>query len=216
MKRPKCEANATNDLVPTRQSLLSRLKDWSDKDSWYVFFETYWRLIYTAAREAGLGDAEAQDVVQETVISVSRNIPEFKYDPAKGSFKGWLLRLTSWRITDHLRKQQRELRYIAVRDKTGLTGTDEIERVPDPVHPKLESIWNEEWERNLMEAAIERVKKKVDLKAFQAFDLYVLRDWPVSQVAKALKVNRGQVYLTKHRINRLIRKEIQGLIEKPL
>src|SRR5258706_14947787 len=87
-----------NELIPTRQSLLSRLKDWKDEESWRVFFDTYWKLIYGAAMKAGLSDAEAQDVVQETVISVLKSMPGFEYNTEKGSFKSWLLRLTNWRI----------------------------------------------------------------------------------------------------------------------
>src|SRR5579884_3179208 len=94
------QVREVGELIPTRQSLLSRLKDWDDNESWRVFFDTYWRLIYNAAMKAGLTDAEAQDAVQETVISVMKSISSFKYDPAKGSFKTWLLRLTQWRILD--------------------------------------------------------------------------------------------------------------------
>src|SRR5271170_4723 len=86
-----------NDLIPTRQSLLTRLKNWNDEEGWKDFFETYWRLIYNAAMKAGLSDAEAQDVVQETVISVFKSTPNFAYDKTLGSFKGWLLQLTRWR-----------------------------------------------------------------------------------------------------------------------
>ncbi len=57
--------NDTNEFIPTRDSLLSRLKDWNDRDSWKEFFETYWKLIYRTALQAGLNEAEAQDVVQE-------------------------------------------------------------------------------------------------------------------------------------------------------
>src|SRR5689334_22820527 len=92
-------------LIPTRRSLLSRLKNWDDRESWNAFFETYWKLIYYAAQQAGLSEADCEDVVQETVISVCRKIPEFKYDPKLGSFKSWLLNLTYWRIRDQYRKQ---------------------------------------------------------------------------------------------------------------
>src|SRR5882757_9651668 len=99
--------NVASELIPTRQSLLSRLKDWSDQESWRVFFETYWKLIYNAAIKAGLTDSEAQDVVQETVISVMKTMPRFQYDPQKGSFKAWLLRLASWRVVDQFRRRHR-------------------------------------------------------------------------------------------------------------
>ena len=77
-------------LIATRRSLVERLADWGDRLRWQEFFDTYWKLIYSAARQSGLTDVEAQEVVQETVITVARNIDKLKYDPAIGSFKGWL------------------------------------------------------------------------------------------------------------------------------
>lgn len=96
---------AQTDLYPTRYSLLSRLQDWDDQDSWRDFFETYWRLIYSVAIKSGLSDAEAQDVVQETVVCVAKDIAKFKRDRERGSFRGWLRNLTRWRINDQLRKR---------------------------------------------------------------------------------------------------------------
>src|SRR2546430_16687758 len=97
--------NAEDELIPTRASLLGRLKDWKDEASWKVFFETYWKLIYNAAIKAGLTDAEDQDVVQETVISVSKSMASFEYDAAGCSFKNWLLKLTALGILDHKRRE---------------------------------------------------------------------------------------------------------------
>lgn len=199
--------NRIDDPIPTRQSLLGRLANWSDQESWRVFFDTYWKLIYGAATRAGLTDAESQDVVQETVISVLKGMPNFKYDSTKGSFKGWLLRLTSWRITDQLRKRQRRIRDQEHAGDTS-TGTITIEQVADPVGLKLEATWDEEWEKNLLDAAVERVKKKVDPEHYQVFDLYAIKQWPVTKVAKTMRVNSGKVYLIKHRISRLIKKEV--------
>ena len=65
-----------------------------------------------------------------------------------------------------------------------------------------------------MEAAVERVKRKVDPKQYQAFDLCVVKAWSPARVARALKVNRGWVYLVKHRINNMIKKEIAHLQAK--
>ena len=87
--------NNSPDWLPTRRSLL---KDWDDQESWQVFFDDYWKLIYSLAIKAGLNDAEAQDVVQETVLSVCRQMPDFKYDPGIGSFKSWLSLICRRRI----------------------------------------------------------------------------------------------------------------------
>lgn len=207
--------NEVDELIPTRQSLLSRLQDWNNQEGWKVFFETYWKLIYNAAIKAGLTDAEAQDVVQETVISVLKSMPTFEYDVEKGSFKAWLLRLTSWRIADQFRKRQPGIERQSPEPRTS-TRTATVERVADPAGLKLEATWNEEWDKNLLEAAIERVKRKVDPAHYQIFDLHVFKEWSVSRVAQTLRVNPGRVYLTKHRIGNLIKKEIAYLRTKPI
>jgi RNA polymerase sigma factor (sigma-70 family) len=205
------ETNVFDELIPTRKSLLSRLKNWGDQDGWKVFFDTYWRLIYRAGRKAGLSDAEAQDAVQETLLSVCKSMPDFKYNQ-EGSFKGWLLKLTSWRIMDQLRKRQKHLKNCGTRTSTG---TDEIEAVPD-TEISLDAAWNEEWEQNLMQVAIERVKRKVDGKHFQVFELSAVKGWPVARICKALKINRATIYLAKHRISKLIKQEVTFLKTKPI
>ena len=172
----------TAEFIPTRQSLLSRLKDWEDAESWNLFFKTYWKLIYHAAIKAGLSDEESKDVVQETILSISRSMPGFCYDAAKGSFKNWLMRLTAWRIADQFRKRDRSLAR-SCREERCPADTPTIERIPDPLGSGLDTVWAQEWETNLLEAAIDRVKHKVDPKQFQVFHLYVVKQWPASKIA---------------------------------
>src|SRR5215831_1757967 len=100
-------AEAADDRIPTRASLLNRLKDPGDGLAWNEFYLTYRDLIYSVARRAGLTELEASEVVQDTLISVSRKIPGFTYDPSKDSFKGWLLTVTRWRIRDQIELRAR-------------------------------------------------------------------------------------------------------------
>ena len=203
--------NDIEELIPTRRTLLSRLKDWNDQQSWKEFFDTYWKLIYQTAIKAGLTDAEAQDVVQETVISVCKKMPEFKYRAEAGSFKSWLLQLTNWRIVDQLRHRSKE-NLVRSQLRGGMSSeTPTVERVPDPHRSALEAIWEEEWTRNLMDAAIGRVKHRVDNRQYQLFDLCVLKQWPVNKITRLLRVRAGQVYLAKHRVSALVRKEVKRL-----
>ena len=204
--------NDPDEFIPTRHSLLSRLKDWGDQKSWKVFFDTYWKFIYNAAIRAGLSDAEAQDVVQETVIAVSKKIPAFVYDPLKGSFKTWLMRQTRWRIKGQLRK-----RMPIENSEAGPTAAPfDIEGIPDPTVSALETLWEEEWQRNLLEAAMDRVKNRVDVQQYQVFDLCVRQKWSVSRAAKSLKITVARVYMAKHRIGNLIKKEIEQMKKKPI
>src|SRR5213593_2708371 len=131
-----------DNLIPTRESLLSRLKDWRDAESWQDFFDTYWRLIYGVARKSGLSDAEAQDIVQETVLSVARKIEGFRYDPKVCSFKTWMLQLTRWRIVNQLKRRGREASQTPLPIDDSTERSDTLERVADPAGCDLEAIWD--------------------------------------------------------------------------
>ena len=199
----------SENFIPTRASLLSRLKDWDDESSWRDFFNTYWKLIYGTAVNSGLSDAEAQDVVQETIISVSKSMPGFKYNSRIGSFKSWLLKLTHWRIVDHCRKRrsQKDINDLTITELESHLMAMQAISVPS----ELENQWDREYQQNLMDAAMERVKNKVDPKHFQIFDLYVLKEIPVKRIAAILAVRVSTVYLVKHRLSKLIQNELCSL-----
>jgi RNA polymerase sigma-70 factor (ECF subfamily) len=217
MVKEAAKMTDVSDFIPTRESLLSRLRDWNDQDSWRVFFETYWKLIYNSATKAGLSDSEAQDAVQETVISVMKNIGDFRYDAKKGSFKAWLLRLSRWRAMDQLRKrQQRTVGETDADESSEAERAGVIDATMIAADSEFEIAWEAEWENNLLEAAIDRVKKKVDPKHFQVFHLYVQQGWPVLKVARTLKVNAGRVYLIKHRIGNAIKNELRNMKDNPI
>jgi RNA polymerase sigma factor (sigma-70 family) len=205
--------NDANEVLPTRWSLLSRLKDWDDQDSWRQFFDTYWRLIYSTAVKAGLTHIEAQEVVQETIISVAKKMGEFRTDPAFGSFRSWLLNLTRWRINDQLRKRKPQDVAPHPLPIDG-TRTSTVERIPDPNGVALESEWNAEWEKNLVHAAMERVKNQVKPELFQMFDLLVSKNWPALKVSQRLHVNLAQVYYAKYKVSALVKREIKRLERK--
>ncbi len=196
--------------IPTRRSLLTRLKNWDDQESWKDFFDTYSKLIYSVALKAGLNETEAEEVVQETIIAVAKQMKRFKYDPAIGSFKGWLLHTTRWRINDQLRKRRGEGGAMGRKHKTS-TRTATVERIPDPAASNLEDIWEQEWRKTMFEVAIGKVRRRVDPGQYQIFDAYVIKQWPVKKVIEVLGVSPGQVYLAKHRISALIKKEIANL-----
>jgi len=208
---PRHHAKAPNrGFLPTRQSLLSRLKNADDSQSWQDFFDSYWKLIYGVAMKSGLTEVEAQEVVQETVIAVSRKMPEFRYDPSVGSFKAWLLNQTRWRIQDQFRKRRRDAKAAPP------PGLDEepgqfIESIPDPATQHLDRVWEEEWRQHVLDTVLARIKPRVSARQYQIFDLYVNKQWPVQKIQKTLKVTSTQVYLAKHRITAMIREEVQNM-----
>jgi RNA polymerase sigma factor (sigma-70 family) len=201
------------DLIPTRASLLGRLKDWQDNESWRVFFDTYWRLIYNFGIQRGLSHEEAQEMVQETVVAVAKSIGKFHYDPQACSFKTWLLSVTRSKIANQLARRARQPAAAGgPPDDSSSTGA--VNRIPDEQAGQWDHAWDAEWQKNLMEAAINRVKRRVSTEQYQMFDLFVLKQWPAKDVARTLGVTIAHVYVAKHRISKLVRKEVEALEAK--
>lgn len=198
------------DLIPTRSSLLGRLKDWQDNESWRTFFDTYWRIIYNFALHRGLNHEEAQEVVQETVVAVAKGIGRFDYEPRRCSFKTWLLTVTRSKIANQLGRRARAGKVVSA-SADDSEGTAPLERIADEQGGEWDRAWDEEWRKNLMDAAISRVKRRVSIEQYQMFDLFVLKQWPARDVAKTLGVTIAHVYVAKHRIAKLIRKEAEAL-----
>jgi RNA polymerase sigma-70 factor (ECF subfamily) len=204
---------AQDDSISTRASLVQRLKDPEDQSSWTRFYEIYRGLIFSVARRSGLSESEAADVVQETMIYVARKMPGFTYDPARDSFRGWLLTVTRWRIRDRFDKDRRQPSQLSHASGSNQpdTRTATIDRVPDPMEPELTAIWEEEWEAQLLRTALARIKRQVQPEHYQIYHLLVVLGQPAAEVARGLEVSLPQVYLAKHRVGTLLKREIQAL-----
>ena len=201
-----------DEYLPTRLSLLQRLKSWDDQASWQQFFDIYGKMIYGLARRAGLSDADAQDAVQETIIAVAKKLPQFNYDPALGSFKAWLSCMARWRIADVVRERHYQSGGQQHARETRLN-TSVMESHPAPDDLDLESAWNEEWEKNILQAAATKVKEQVSAAHYQIFDLHVLKKFSAKEVARRLGVKLAEVYVAKYKVSSLMQKQIK-LLEK--
>ena len=197
-------------FAKTRKSLIARLDNWEDQRTWDEFYQTYWRLIYSVAIKSGLRSEEAFDCVQETILSIAKQSKKKLYDPAQGSFKTWLMNMTRWRINDQFRKRKKDTAMAGgAFDEDRKTAI--IDRVEDPKGDVLDRLWSVEWKKNLADAALARVKAQVSPKQYQIFDYYVVKQWDASKVQDHLGVSMAQVYLAKHRVGSVLKKELAKL-----
>lgn len=206
--------------IQTRPSLLNRLKQGDDTESWQEFYRIYGKLVRDFSIEAGLTDTEADEVVQETAIAMARHLPEYRYNPKVCRFKTWLLNQASWRMKDQLKKRRKDASFhvsstahakATPADETARTST--VNRVPDPAAADLDELFEAQWHRSHFDAALERVKTKFSLKQIQVFDLLFIKEWAAADVAKALGISVTNAYVIRHRISAALKKEIR-LLEK--
>lgn len=205
----------TDSFLPTRRSLLSRLRDLQDQEGWREFFEMYWRLIYNVAREAGLTDVESQEVVQTTFIYLARRMPNFRYDPKRGAFKSWLRVVARSRINVYCRREKSEeklahrpLSFEAAED------VESMEAVPDPAGDAQDKVWQQEWEENLVNTAFRRLRSKVSSRQLLIFRTCLSGELALGQIARKLSVSVATVYLVRHRVGKLFTAEVRRLREE--
>ena len=199
----------------TRKSLIERLGNWEDQKSWDEFYKRYWKLIYSVALKSGLRSEEALDAVQETIFVIAKQQKEHRYDPKMGSFKSWLMNQTRWRIADQFRKRAKDTAMFKPEWENDERTTATLDRFEDAKGNQLEKVWDLEWKKSLTDRALAAVKLKVTPRQYQIFDCYVVKDWSVLQVSRELGVSMAQVYLAKHRVGSLVKKELLAL-EKDL
>jgi RNA polymerase sigma-70 factor (ECF subfamily) len=146
-------------------------------------------------------------------MAVAKEMPDFRYDSARGSFKHWLLCIVRRRVADQLRRIYRH-RAHSGGDSEGLHATAEADAIVDERVPGIEEAWEEEWERSVLDTAITLVRAQVNPKHFQVFDYCVLKEWQVSRVAATLEMNAAQVYLAKHRVSQAVKRAARRINEE--
>ncbi|MDB6133765.1 MAG: rna polymerase sigma factor region 2 [Verrucomicrobiales bacterium] len=206
----------SEDFDRTRRSLLTRLKNWDDHAGWREFMDRYGRFIFSRALHAGLSREEAEDVVQDTLVSVAKKIPDFRYLGEKGSFKAWLVMIVKSRIIDMLRKKARRLPdsgAVRADENTGTSAAGRIEQREDEL--SHENLWQQEWEQHLLEQASCRVRDRVAPKHFLAFRMCTQQGKSPAEVARALGLSLPMVYLIRHRVGRQVAQEIKLLTQGP-
>ncbi|MCI0538406.1 MAG: sigma-70 family RNA polymerase sigma factor [Verrucomicrobiales bacterium] len=196
--------------LPTRASLLERLRNPADAATWQEFHQLYRPLVVAVARRAGVGEDAAEDLAQETFIAVLKALPGFRYEPARSSFKHWLRTLTTHRIAEYFRARDGRTGARARVMAHEQPGTKVLENVPDPRGPELEALWEEEWRHVREQVALERLKTLVKPQHFQVFQ-FTREGKSAAETARALGVNVASVYLIKHRVANVLRRVAKEL-----
>lgn len=192
----------------TRITLIQRLGERLEAD-WRQFFDTYWRLIYTEAQKRGLSSADCEEVVQETVMAIFEKAGSFRYDPEKGKFRSYLMTITRNKINDRYRQFYKEDRLREL--NPNLTHFNLHSNDPN----ESESEWGEEWKKNILHAAMENIKEKINPKHFQVFYFLNFEDYSPAEVSQFLNINRMRIYIINFRVKKALTDEARRL-EKEL
>jgi RNA polymerase sigma factor (sigma-70 family) len=191
---------------PTSASLLVRIRDGRDQEAWRQFVGLYAPVVYGFARKRGLQDADAADVMQDVLRSVSGAAARLEYDPSRGSFRGWLYTVARNKVFNFLDAGRHRLGR-----GSGDTGIREkLEAQPEPEWD-LAASWDEEYERNLAAVAMRRVQGEVQEATWQAFWRTAVEGQSAREVGVALGMTSGAVYVARSRVLARIKDEVRQL-----
>jgi RNA polymerase sigma-70 factor (ECF subfamily) len=193
------------DVPSTRASLLIRIRDSGDAPAWAQFVDLYAPLVYGFARKHGLQDADAADLTQEVLRAVAGAAQRLEYDPARGSFRGWLFTIVRNKLRNFLASRRRQQQASGGSDARLL-----LEEQPDPEDQQA-AQWDLEYEQRLFAWAAERVRGGFQEPTWQAFWQTAVEGRSSHQVAEALGLSVGAVYIARSRVLARLREEIQQL-----
>ena len=175
----------------------------------YVLVTKLDRVPYFADFVRNLSNEEAEEVTQDVFARVASTIGTFESDPKRGSFRGWLMNLTRWRITDKFRERPKAVASHSRRNSDDPDRTSTIDRIPDDLGHGAD--WDADWQETVLAAAMERVAKSTKPKHFQVLDLYRRQNWSVLRISSELKMNAASVYTIKRRLTAQLKEEVDRL-----
>jgi RNA polymerase sigma-70 factor (ECF subfamily) len=189
---------------PTRPSLLVRIRDPRDTIAWSDFVDIYAPLVHSYARTRGLQDADAADVTQEVLQAVAAHAERFDYDPARGSFRGWLFRVTLNKLRDLVAR--RKAQAVA----SGDTGVHEL--LANAARSDADQqAWDQHHAWRLFLWAAEKARVDFREKTWQAFWRTAVEQRPVESVAKELQLSAGAIHVARCRVIARVKELLQDV-----
>ena len=195
---------AQDDPYNTRATLIQRVQNQQDEQSWAEFVEIYRRYIYAIIRSMNISEHDTEDILQQVLINLWNSLPKMDCQKIK-RFRSWLSTVTKNCVTDFIRKRTREANRLekAAKDNT-LTYLKTIRL------PEIDSIAEREWEIHLTNLALNNIEPLFSGKAVAAFRL-TLQGRSVEEIATELDLKENSVYRLKNRVKERLIQEIVHL-----
>ncbi len=176
----------------TTSAVLERLANFDDRDAWRQFSERFRAPIERFAQRQGLSAIDAEDAAQETLMGFARAYAEGSYDRTKGRLSSWIFGI-AWRRIDHLRRRQGRPESPVADDQSAFWA-----QVPGD--EGASALWDEVWERSLLEHCVRQIKQEVQPATFRVFEMLVLEKRAVEDAVNELGLTRNAVYIARHRV----------------
>ncbi|MBN2296571.1 MAG: sigma-70 family RNA polymerase sigma factor [Pirellulales bacterium] len=178
----------------TRATLLRRIRDGSDPVAWEEFFARYWRLVFFFARRRGCSEHTAEEVVQDVMATVFHNRDVFRYDPAQGRFRDWLATVVRNQVAMYRRAPAQRIR------AHGSDGFNKEQIPQNDTDTTPDELWETAFEETLLAALLDVVRRQVEPRTYQAFELTALGELSGAEVSAVTGLSRNAVYQARRAV----------------
>jgi RNA polymerase sigma-70 factor (ECF subfamily) len=190
----------------TRQSLLIRAQA-GEADAWNDLLVLYRPLILSWLNRQGVPPADLEDLSQEVLLSVVKNLPDYEHSGNRGAFRCWLRTIVCRRTADYWRTID-----VDTKARGGSGAAAALQEIADP-DSDLNRQWDEEHDRYVVRCLLELVEEEFEPTALKAFRRLALDGASGAEAAEELGLSVAAVYMAKSRILARIRQEAEGLID---
>jgi RNA polymerase sigma-70 factor (ECF subfamily) len=195
-----------NDERKTRPSLLVKLRNLQDRESWNEFLELYGPLIVRCLRRLGVPKQDVEDLYHDVLGVLARRMPTFEYDLA-GSFRAYLATIVKNRVIRYFSERHRQPQPIGKK-----SGWDLESQVAD-VHDRLGDWIEEEWRRRRLQLAMKKVRDEVKPQTWTVFELRVFQHRSPQEVAEQLRISVNTVNTSYSRVRKRLRAAVEEIDE---
>jgi RNA polymerase sigma-70 factor (ECF subfamily) len=194
-------------MAETSVSLLDRLRQSADAAAWQRLVEVYTPLLHGWLRQQAVLPEDADDLVQDVLGVVWRELPRFKHNRRPGAFRCWLRTIAVNRLRAFWKSR---------RARPRAAGGGEVERrlaeLEDP-SSGLSQFWDREHDEHVLRRLLELLEPEFTPATWQAFRQLALEARPAAEVARGLGTTVNAVLLARSRVLRRLRREARGLVD---
>jgi RNA polymerase sigma factor (sigma-70 family) len=189
----------------TRESLLLRLRDQRDEQSWEDFVFYYQGYIYKVISNMNMRHEDVLDLTQIIMLQLWQKLPTFEFDSGKARFRTWLSRIVRNRTLNYIRDNAKH------KQKTQSCEPDvmDMHRVE---LPEIEKIAAREWKEYIARMAWDNIRVNFTENVCECF-VMVSCGTPVKEVCEKLGISENSAYVYKKRVKDPLMREIRRLEE---
>jgi RNA polymerase sigma-70 factor (ECF subfamily) len=194
-------------METTSLSLLERACQNSDAEAWRVLADIYTPWLRRWCRKSGLQESDVDDVVQDVLVVVARELPNFRHNRRVGAFRTWLRGILIHRLQDLRRRAQHR--------PAAMGGTECLEWLQEFADPQgeLSRLWDQQHDQHVLRQLLTRVESRFSASTVQAFRRIVLDQVDADDAAREIGLSLNAVVVAKCKVLKELRREARGLLE---